>query len=106
MHSLALCIASTSPSLLHLNSTNQTTTLPRSAWRPLIGGALCVLLYLLAAFFTGSYFMGDTVDYAQAIVAHAAGRDYFFWEFGHLLWRPLGFALFQIAAPITRAFVG
>jgi hypothetical protein len=65
-----------------------------------------VLFYLLAAFFTGAYFMGDTVDYSQAIVAHAAGRDYFFWEFGHLLWRPLGFALFQITTPITRAFAG
>jgi len=65
-----------------------------------------VLLYLLAAFFTGSYFMGDTVDYAQAIVAHAAGRDYFFWEFGHLLWRPLGFILFRVFSPLTRQFVG
>lgn len=50
--------------------------------------------------------MGDTVDYAIAIIERAAGRDYFFWEFGHLLWRPLGFVLFKVSAPLTGRFVG
>lgn len=50
--------------------------------------------------------MGDTFDYAQAMVARAAGRDYFFWEFGHLLWRPLGYVLFRISGPLLGRFVG
>ena len=65
-----------------------------------------MLLYLLASVFTSAYFMGDTFDYSQSIVVRAAGRDYFFWEFGHLLWRPLGFVLFRVSAPLTRQFVG
>jgi hypothetical protein len=65
-----------------------------------------VLLYLAASIFTSAYFMGDTIDYAQSIVMRTAGRDYFFWEFGHLLWRPLGFILFSVFAPLTRQFVG
>ena len=50
--------------------------------------------------------MGDTVDYTQAIVLQAVGRDYLFWEFGHLLWRPLGYILFRVSIPVTRHFVG
>ncbi len=50
--------------------------------------------------------MGDTVDYSLAMVARAEGRDYFFWEFGHLLWRPLGYLLFRVSGPLTRHFVG
>jgi hypothetical protein len=46
---------------------------------------------LLAA--TSSAYPGDTRDYANSIVARFADRDLYFWEFGHLLWRPLGFAL-------------
>ncbi len=65
-----------------------------------------LLLYLLASLIMGAYFMGDTIDYAQSIAAHAAGEDNFFWEFGHLLWRPLGFVLFRGFSPITRLCVG
>ena len=65
-----------------------------------------LLLYLLASLFTGAYFMGDTVDYSQSIAVRAAGQDNFFWEFGHLLWRPLGFVLFKAFAPITSLRVG
>ncbi|MCU1266094.1 MAG: hypothetical protein JWM21_2412 [Acidobacteria bacterium] len=67
-----------------------------------MGATLCVLLYVVASVFTSAYFMGDTVDYADSIVLHLAGRDYLFWEFGHLLWRPLGYVLFRIAAPLMR----
>jgi hypothetical protein len=71
-----------------------------------VGAVLCALLYLVAMFFTRAYFMGDTMDYVIAITERAAARDYFFWEFGHLLWRPLGFVLFKISAPLTGRFVG
>lgn len=90
---------------IRLNSIKSTTT-PRLAWPPFIGGALCVLLYLVASLFTNAYFMGDTVDYTTSIVVRAAGRDFLFWEFGHLLWRPLGYVLFRVSAPLTRQFVG
>jgi hypothetical protein len=89
-----------------LNSTQTKTITAPLAWPPLIGGALCVLLYLVASFFTRAYFMGDTVDYSQSIVLQAVGRDYLFWEFGHLLWRPLGYILFRVSTPLTRHFVG
>ncbi|MDQ2855035.1 MAG: hypothetical protein M3R68_01805, partial [Acidobacteriota bacterium] len=90
-----------------MNSTKQTTNTPlRLAWPKFVGATLCVLLYLAASFFTRAYFMGDTMDYAQSIVMRTAGRDYFFWEFGHLLWRPLGFVLFRVFAPLTRQLVG
>src|SRR6266567_4037961 len=83
---------------------------PRTARARIIssfrGSWLALLLYLLATVLTGAYFMADTADYAQAIVAHAYGQDYFFWEFGHLLWRPLGSVLFRFASPITHQFVG
>jgi hypothetical protein len=65
-----------------------------------------VLLYGLAGFYTSAYFMGDTMDYSKSIAEHIAGRNYFFWEFGHVLWRPLGFVLFKVAAPLAGRFVG
>lgn len=65
-----------------------------------------ILLYLLATVLTSAYFMGDTADYSEAIVARSAGQDFFYWEFGHLLWRPLGFVLFRIASPVTHWFIG
>jgi hypothetical protein len=79
---------------------------PRVAFPPFVGAIISALLYSVAAVFTSAYFMGDTLDYSHAIVERAAGRDYFYWEFGHLLWRPIGFVLFKITAPLTGRFVG
>ena len=42
---------------------------------------------------TASAYPGDTRDYADSIVARFADRDLYFWEFGHLLWRPVGYAV-------------
>ncbi|HXD33615.1 MAG TPA: hypothetical protein VN643_21005 [Pyrinomonadaceae bacterium] len=93
-----------------LNAANQinakSLNAPKVAFPLLIGAFLCAVLYFVAGYFTSAYFMGDTVDYANAILERAAGRDYFFWEFGHLLWRPLGFVLFKISSPMTGRFVG
>jgi hypothetical protein len=76
------------------------------AFPPIVGVVLCLLFYGLAVFFTGAYFMGDTMDYSKSIAERAAGRNYFFWEFGHLLWRPLGYVLFTISAALARRFTG
>jgi hypothetical protein len=93
--------------VVYLKSINQIRTdAPRQAWPPLLGGVLCVLFYLVASVFTGAYFMGDTADYSLALVEKAAGRDYLFWEFGHLLWRPLGYVLFRVASPLMQRFGG
>ena len=54
-------------------------------------GVLCGYGLLLAL--TASADPGDTRDYAKSITERFAGRDLFFWESGHLLWRPLGYLL-------------
>ena len=42
---------------------------------------------------TASAYSGDTRDYASSIVARFTDRDLYFWEFGHLLWRPAGYSV-------------
>jgi hypothetical protein len=46
---------------------------------------------------TASTYAGDTRDYANSIVARFGDRDLYFWEFGHLLWRPVGYAAVFVA---------
>jgi len=50
-------------------------------------------LYLFLTVITVSKLFGDTVDYAGSIVARFQGNYYEFWEFGHVLWRPMGWAI-------------
>jgi hypothetical protein len=77
------------------------------AWRAWVRRyGLIVTVYLLATGFTKADFMGDTIDYVASIVAMAEGHYYYFWEFAHLLWRPLGWAAFWLLTPLTRRFVG
>jgi hypothetical protein len=52
-----------------------------------------LLLYVFLSLITVSTFLADTVDYAASIVARFQGRYYEFWEFGHILWRPMGWAI-------------
>ncbi len=63
-------------------------------------------VYILTTLFTNAYFMADTYDYVDSIVAFAAGRYYDFWEFGHLFWRPLGWVLYVLCKPLTNFVVG
>ena len=60
----------------------------------------------MATLVTVGYFMADTADYVDSIVAHINGRYYDFWEFGHLFWRPLGWLLFVVCRPVTSLIVG
>ena len=60
-------------------------------------GVLCGYGLLLAL--TASADPGDTRDYAKSITERFAGRDLFFWESGHLVWRPLGYLLILITHP-------
>lgn len=63
--------------------------------------AAAISLYLLVSVFTGAWFMADTVDYVDSVVNHTE-----FWEFGHLLWRPIGWLALKIFYPVTHLFVG
>lgn len=48
------------------------------------------LFYIAAVVLTDGRYWGDTSDYVDSVLAYAEGRNYRFWDFGHLFWRPLG----------------
>jgi hypothetical protein len=54
-----------------------------------------VLLFLLSVCFTQPPFVGDSLDYVAQIVNIANHREpvAHLWEAGHILWRPLGYAI-------------
>lgn len=62
--------------------------------------------YLVVTWITDADFMGDTIDYVRSIVLMHQGENRFFWEFAHLLWRPLGWVFSLFATPLTRLIVG
>jgi hypothetical protein len=72
--------------------------------------ALPTGIYLFATLLTDAYFMGDTPGYATSILAYehggSVGWDNPFWEFGHLLWRPIGHVVFHVLRPITSRIIG
>lgn len=69
-----------------------------------------LLGYLIIWAMTGAHFMADTTVYAQAILEYHHGTDSHahlltsnsFWDFGHLLWRPLGWICFVLLRPVTQ----
>src|SRR4030095_3414578 len=65
-----------------------------------------VATYILLTFFTNAYFMGDTLRYTDSIVARLQGGYFYFWEFGHLFWRPLVWLLYCATHPLTLRIVG
>jgi 4-amino-4-deoxy-L-arabinose transferase-like glycosyltransferase len=67
---------------------------------------LIVVAYLLATWFTNPWLMGDTVDYADSVLAYDHGRFLQFWEFGHLFWRPLGWLSYRLFNPLTSMIFG
>ncbi len=81
--------------------------LSRSRWKELLRSYWLVLtVYLVVTLLTAAHFMADTNDYAYAVAAYHAGRYHDFWEFGHLLWVPLGWVLFSAIGPLTRRLLG
>jgi hypothetical protein len=62
-------------------------------------------VYIVVSMFTAAYYMADTNDYANAVLAYEAGSSRYFWDFGHLFWVPLGWLLTSILGPVTRTFV-
>jgi hypothetical protein len=43
--------------------------------------------------------MADTVDYVRSAYLHDQVINWAFWDFRHLLWRPLGWLLFHVLKP-------
>lgn len=80
---------------------------PNRRWPTcLLQYAPLVAIYLLATLLTGATYMGDTGDYVGSITARLDGNYYEFWEFGHLLWRPLGWLCYRLFHSLTELFVG
>ena len=65
-----------------------------------------IAAYGLLTYLTGAFFMADTVDYADDVYGRYFGLNNTFWEFGHLLWRPLGWVLLRTLSPLLDFFAG
>lgn len=86
----------------------------------LLAPFLIAALFICAVGFTNAHFMADSGGYVVSILAYAGVDEYIaenpvvgdyrsenaFWEFGHLLWRPLGFLLFKLFTPLSSLTVG
>ncbi len=77
-------------------------------WRRWLLAALC--FYLLILLGTRPAFYLDSFNYAKHIVDHGSGlvapeRDPFF-DFGHALWRPMGYLLVRLTDPLLGGFFG
>src|SRR6185369_5458195 len=99
---------------------NETTLTPTSSRQRLLAALLVAALYVGASLFTNAHFMADSGGYVVSILAYAGVDEYVvenptaadfraensFWDFGHLLWRPLGLLLFKVFHPLSSLFVG
>jgi hypothetical protein len=68
--------------------------------------ALISAVYIFATGLTSSFSPGDTSDYVASILEQTRGGSPDFWDFGHLLWRPLGWIIFRVSRPIAARFAG
>jgi hypothetical protein len=68
--------------------------------------ALISGVYIFATWMTSSFSPGDTSDYVASIMEHMRGGSPDFWDFGHLFWRPLGWLIFRVSAPLAGRFAG
>lgn len=90
---------------------NSDSLLHRLGWRRSSTLAVVICSYVILWSLTGAHYMGDTNVYAQAILRYQHGivnPDYRsiganpFWDFGHVLWRPLGWLCSRITRPVTQ----
>lgn len=91
-----------------------------SSRQRLLAALLVAALYIAASVFTNAHFMADSGGYVVSILAYAGVDEYVvenptaanfkaensFWDFGHLLWRPLGLLLFKIFRPLSSLAIG
>ena len=71
----------------------------RFNYSPLIRIALIAGVYLVLLVLTHTSAQGDTSLYAASLIERLRGRPVDFWEFGHVVWRPLAFVLFRLGHP-------
>ncbi len=74
------------------------------AWLSRYG--IVIIAYIVATTMTNAWYMADTADYVGQIHQRYTGLDGVFWEFGHLFWRPLGYAVFLVFGPLVRRVAG
>jgi len=65
---------------------------------------LLLVIYVLTTWFTTAFYMGDTWIYVGDIATHGFREN--FWEFGHPIWRPLGWLAAKALYPINRHRLG
>jgi hypothetical protein len=65
--------------------------------------ALVAAFYVFLTALTRATFQGDTPHYIAGVLQHSSGRDFNFWDAGHLLWRPLIWVLLQIGHAVLRS---
>ena len=71
------------------------------------GAVAAAAIFILILACTRGVELGDTALYAEQISAHfgrsAIETGSTLWEFGHLLWRPLGWLMLFVTAPVLSA---
>jgi hypothetical protein len=91
---------------------NDTAARGWSRWQHVLVPAA---LFVLATWLTNAFYMGDTSFYGAMVANVVGGKNYqlwettgnySLWEFGHLLWRPLGIAAFPLLKPLSQPLVG
>ncbi|MBV8866216.1 MAG: hypothetical protein JO210_12550, partial [Acidobacteriaceae bacterium] len=68
---------------------------------------LALILFVILYAFTFPDTSGDTIVYVNEILNYGQGggaKPALIWEFGHLLWRPLGYFLWQLTQPLTASW--
>ncbi len=65
-----------------------------------------LLLFVGVVVFTGPHSYSDTNMYAAEIQRAGSATDAHLWDFGHLLWRPLGWLSFRATEPWLRTRIG
>lgn len=80
-------------------SVKQSAIAPRSAWLSRFGVAS--LVYVLATGITAPSYPGDTIDVVTDVLAARPGPSGGFWDFGHVLWRPIAWAGGEALRPLA-----
>ena len=70
---------------------------------PVIG---LLLIYIVSMVITHPHFIGDTPEYVDSIVSYSRGVNNYFWDFGHLLWRPFGWLSVTVLSPLLASRTG
>jgi hypothetical protein len=79
----------------------QTNTVTGDRLRGIAPWLVLGVSWLLILTLTHPLSTGDTFQFVESIGARFRGRNYNFWDFGHLFWRPLASVMAWVARAIT-----